>query len=205
MDHNELELQIKKLGFPSSFYSLNGNCNVGGGFVFDHYSISHWRVYHQDEKGERYKEQEFETEDEACRYMLSLISYSYYMKKQPEPQIHRYPDEKVAKLIYSENYIPETLKDQQLKILYILNVFITAKRSIDFHSGKFYLYNCDSQNATEVYDKILKFSDGDCCIHSVAEVEEVLDLGFNLGIFARRKKTIKEEANRYRLANKFYM
>ncbi len=71
MNRDELEIILRERGVSSLAYCL------GGGLPNEKYTLDQagakWPVYYS-ERGQRSGERVFDSEDEACRYLLQLLT-----------------------------------------------------------------------------------------------------------------------------------
>lgn len=71
MDKKELKKQLEILGVNKEYYSLNG-VEMPGRTIFS-YSSSRWSVYNINERGKKTDEKYFNSEEDACYYMLKIL------------------------------------------------------------------------------------------------------------------------------------
>jgi len=69
MNKNELDEAIKKLGMPPHLYSLNGELIDGIVMMTE---PDGYRVFRNNEYGQRSEEEKFSTEEKAGEYVYSL-------------------------------------------------------------------------------------------------------------------------------------
>ena len=66
----ELELVFKRNNVPNNYYSFAG---MGGGDCYVLERTDSWNVYYS-ERGSKYDEEAFDTEDAACRSMFDKVA-----------------------------------------------------------------------------------------------------------------------------------
>jgi hypothetical protein len=69
MNRQELKIELDKLHVPRSNYSLDGSIQTNAS-ILDH-AHGHWIIFSVDERGNRSEEKTFQSEDEACAYLLN--------------------------------------------------------------------------------------------------------------------------------------
>lgn len=74
MDREELRAKLVREGFNDSFYSVDGDDGIGERHVLAQ-RPNGWHVYYA-ERGRESSRREFDTEDEACRYLLEQLEKS---------------------------------------------------------------------------------------------------------------------------------
>lgn len=74
MNKLELKGELDLLNVDSNSYSLNGVLNPDSIILYNSYDT--WQVFYLDERGGRDDEKLFQSEEEACKYILKLFKDS---------------------------------------------------------------------------------------------------------------------------------
>ncbi len=71
MNTQELQKEIKKLGIPSHYYSMNNNISADTYILNKVYN--YWEFFYVDERGGRNDYRKFDNENDACMYLLEVL------------------------------------------------------------------------------------------------------------------------------------
>ncbi len=67
----ELQKEIKKLGIPAYYYSINGNISADTYILNKVYN--YWEFFYIDERGGQNDYRKFDNENDACVYLLEAL------------------------------------------------------------------------------------------------------------------------------------
>jgi hypothetical protein len=88
VDTEALRAELDRLGIDPSRYSLKGGA-LEDGFAMKREG-RRWIVYYS-ERGGRYDIEKFTTEDAACRWLLSRLTGTDFLRPPPRPLVRRPP------------------------------------------------------------------------------------------------------------------
>ncbi len=71
MNVEELKRILQSLNVPDQWYVLNNGLKADALVLYENYR--YWEFFYYSERGERLDHKMFETEDEACLYLLEKI------------------------------------------------------------------------------------------------------------------------------------
>lgn len=72
MSIHDLKIALDKAGVNPELYSLDGTALPDRVILNHNYHI--WEVFYFSERGTRFEEKEFKSEDDACNYLYSLLT-----------------------------------------------------------------------------------------------------------------------------------
>lgn len=71
MNREQLKEELNNIGISWEKYSLYGDLVLDALVMYDNYN--HWEVFYYDERGKRINEESFDSESDACQYILNLF------------------------------------------------------------------------------------------------------------------------------------
>ncbi|MCH5716912.1 hypothetical protein [Niabella hibiscisoli] len=71
MNVEELKTILKSLNVPDQWYAINDGLKADALILYENYKC--WELFYYSERGDRLDHKVFETEEEACLYLLERI------------------------------------------------------------------------------------------------------------------------------------
>ena len=116
MKREELECKLKGIGVYDNAYSLYG---IEYPDATNLKKLKHkWLVYDMDERGNRYEEGKFNTEDEACDFIYQkMVRYQWVMNNAyKDPKDKPTTDDVQRFIVDSDGHISAILKNGEVYI-----------------------------------------------------------------------------------------